>query len=91
MAERKRLVVLANRDVKKVSAYIPEGHKHIRVSIETDDTIIVLQEATVAAIVRAYLNVLLHPVRRSFELKQARLDSSQRKSGYAEHQLIEDP
>lgn len=82
-------LVLGVADVTKVRAFIPRGHKHIRVAIETKDLTIVLQEATVAGIVRAYLNVLLHPVKRAVELRLTRVGPGVRKDGYAEYQLLE--
>ncbi len=82
----KPIRVYRNRDVESIYAFIPPGHKHIRLVIETSDQVIVLQEAAVAGIVRAYLNVLLHPARRAIALKSKRIKG---KPGYAEHQLVE--
>ncbi|UNQ73006.1 hypothetical protein [Infirmifilum sp. NZ] len=79
--------VYRNEDVKRVVAFVPRGHKHVRVLIELADAAIVLQEATVAGIVRAYIDVALHPSRRAVELVSRRLE--ERKSGFAEHQLVE--
>jgi hypothetical protein len=47
-----------------------------------------LQEATVAAIVRAYVTVKTHPVKTRVVLNGAR--ESRRKRGYAEWQLQEE-
>ncbi len=74
-------------DVKRIVAFIPKGHKHIRVMIEFDDSIIMLQEATVNSILRAYINVSFHPLRRACELILTRL--AERKKEYAEYQHIE--
>jgi len=79
--------VYRNEDVKRVVAFVPRGHKHVRVLIELADAAIVLQEATVAGIVRAYIDVTLHPSRRAVELVSRRLE--ERKSGFAKHQLVE--
>ncbi len=79
--------IYRNQDVEAVYAYIPPGHRHVRLVIEAGDQRIVLQEATVAGIVRAYLNILLHPARRAVVLRNRRV---QGKPGYAEHQLVED-
>ncbi|WP_460024850.1 hypothetical protein [Infirmifilum sp. SLHALR2] len=79
--------VYRNEDVKRVVAFVPRGHKHVRVLIELADVAIVLQEATVAGIVRAYIDVALHPSRTAVELVSRRLE--ERKSGFAEHQLVE--
>jgi len=79
--------VYRNEDVKRVVAFVPRGHKHVRVLIELADAAIVLQEATVAGIVRAYIDVALHPSRTAVELVSRRLEEG--KSGFAEHQLVE--
>lgn len=76
-----------NEDVERVITEIPEGHAHIRTTITfTDGTDITLQEATVANLVRAYLDVRTHPTTVRVELRGKRLQS--RKDGYAEWQLI---
>lgn len=79
--------VYRNEDVERVIAFVPPGHKHVRLLIELKDAAVVLQEATVAAIVRAYVDVVTHPTRRAVELVSRRL--SERKEGYAEVQLVE--
>lgn len=79
--------VYRNEDVRRVVAFIPEGHRHVRVLVEFSDGIVVLQEATVAAIMRAYIDVVTHPTRRTVELSSVRI--KERKEGYAEFQLIE--
>jgi len=80
-------IVFRNSDVKRIVAFIPRGHKHIRLYIEFNGMKIILQEAIVAAIVRAYVNVKNHPIRKAYELVSQRL--TERKEGYAEYQLIE--
>ena len=82
--------VYSNRDIVRVIAFIPRGHRHVRILVEFSDGLsIVLQEASVAGIIRAYLDVLFHPTRYARELVLEKLDSSTRKSGYAEWQLVE--
>ncbi|HIP57577.1 MAG TPA: hypothetical protein EYH02_05910 [Ignisphaera aggregans] len=83
------LRIYRNEDVKRVIAFIPPGHRHVRLLIELKDQTILLQEASVAAIVRAYIDVVTHPNRKAIELTISRLPSSERKPGYAEYQLIE--
>lgn len=79
---------LTNRDVEAVCAEIPAGHHHICTTIRlADGTGLVLQEATVAAITRAYLSVKTHPVRTRCELRGRLVEN--RKDGYAEWQLLE--
>ncbi|NOZ88371.1 MAG: hypothetical protein GXO15_00410 [Crenarchaeota archaeon] len=84
-----RVRVYPNEAVRRVIAFIPEGHLHVRLVLELDDQTIVLQEATVAAIVRAYASVALHPTRRAVELASRRLGKGERKPFYAEWQLLE--
>ncbi|PLX40094.1 MAG: hypothetical protein C0609_12565 [Deltaproteobacteria bacterium] len=85
MAER----VLKTSDVIGVEARIPEGHKHLRTTITlADGEKISLQEATVAAIVRAYIHVKTHPTATSLTLRGGTPESA--KEGFAAWQLIED-
>lgn len=79
--------VVRNQDVRRVLIGIPREHRHIRVILDIGDAMLVLQEATVSNIMRAFLNILLHPQRAAIELKCTKL--KERKSGYAEYQLIE--
>ncbi|WP_448577933.1 hypothetical protein [Thermosphaera sp.] len=83
----KPVKIYKNEDVKKILACIPQGHLHTRFIIELNDQVIVLQEATVAGLVRAYALTSLHPTRRSVMLvSQTPRDVKQ---GFAKHQLIE--
>jgi len=87
--ERGSDMILRNGDIKEIVAEIPEGHKHLRTRILLQDgTGIILQEATVANIVRAYINIKTHPRRQRIVLKGKRL--KRRKEDYAEWQLIEE-
>ena len=81
--------VYPNSSVKKIIAGIPKKHKHLRLIIEFNDQTIVLHEATVAAIVRAYINIVTHPTRRAVFYEQTILDDRVKKKGYARHQLVE--
>jgi hypothetical protein len=82
-------VVIHNEDIKEVTAEIPEGHKHLRTTIVLQDgTEFVFQEATIANLVRAYIMVKTHPVKRKVTLRGKSL--SERKDGYAEWQLVEE-
>ncbi len=90
MSDSVRLTkVYRNRDVLRIVGLIPEGHSHIRLVLELNDQTIVLQEATVAAIVRAYVTISTHPTRRAVELLNIKLGSGSKKVGYSEYQLIE--
>ncbi|RLF06482.1 MAG: hypothetical protein DRJ64_04440 [Thermoprotei archaeon] len=82
-----RIRVYRNQDVKRIIAFIPPGHMHTRLYIEFDDQGIILNEATISAILRAYINIAHHPTRRAIELINYRLDK--KKFGYAKYQLLE--
>ena len=80
---------ISNEDVREVIAEIPEGHRHIRTRIILqDNTEIIFQEATIASIVRAYVTLKTHPQKVSLKLTGKRLED--RKSGFAEWQLLEE-
>lgn len=81
--------VYRNSDILRIAAFIPPCHRHLRLVIVAKDQTIVLHEATVAAIVRAYTDIVLHPTKKAIEYSQVKLDKSVRKPGYAEHQFIE--
>lgn len=82
-----RIRIYRNEDVHRVLAFIPPNHRHIRLAIEFRDQIIVVSEAVVAAIVRAYIDIATHPTRKAVELTQTL--ASERKPGYAKNQLVE--
>lgn len=78
----------ANSGVRRILYGVPRGRLHGRLVIEFEDgSILVLSEATVANIVRAYITVLTHPLVEAVELVKRRL--VERKKGYAEYQLVE--
>ncbi len=82
-------MIIRNEDIVRVTAEIPEGHWHLRTTVVlADGTELVFQEAAVANIVRAYVGVKTHPVRKRVVLKGKRL--MERKEGYAEWQLLEE-
>jgi hypothetical protein len=82
--------VLRNEDVAEIVAEIPDGHRHLRTTVKlADGSAITLQEATVAAIVRAYVAVKTDPLRNGLTLKGRKIPG--RKDGYAEWQLLEEP
>ena len=77
-----------NECVEEVVAGVPRGHRHLRLALRLrDGTVIILHEAAVAAIVRAYVDIVTHPKRRAVRLLSTRLGD--RKPGYAEWQLLE--
>jgi hypothetical protein len=82
-------IVLKNEDVTGIIAEIPAGHRHLRTTILlADGSALTFQEATVAALVRAYVTVKTDPVKTRVVLKGAR--ENRRKRGYAEWQLQEE-
>ena len=82
-------MIIRNEDVKELLVEIPEGHIHIRSTIYLKDgTELTLQEATIANIVRAYINVKTHPTAAGLRLTGKKLQD--RKDGFAEWQLVEE-
>ena len=82
-------MIIHNEDVKKLIVEIPEGHEHVRTSfILHDGSEITLLEATVANLLRAYLNVKTHPSATRAVLRGGKLHA--RKKGFAEWQLLEE-
>jgi hypothetical protein len=80
--------VLSNEDVARVVAEIPPGHNHLRTTVTlADGTSFTFQEATMAALVRAYVAVKTHPMRTRVVLTGRRIEN--RKPEYAEWQLVE--
>lgn len=81
--------ILRTEDVVALVAELPAGHRHLRTTLTlADGSSITLQEATVAAIVRAYIAVKTDPTREQVLMRGQAL--TERKSGYAEWQLVED-
>ena len=81
-------VVLRNEDVAEIVAEIPEGHRHLRTTVKlSDGSAFTFQEATVAAIVRAYVAVKTDPLLRRVALAGRQVRD--RKEGYAEWQFLE--
>ncbi|MBJ6750687.1 hypothetical protein [Geomonas anaerohicana] len=82
--------ILRTEDVTRVVMEVPKGHRHLRTTLQLGDgSSITLQEATVAAIVRAYVTVKTDPLRDELVLEGQKLTS--RKAGYAEWQLLDVP
>ncbi|GFO64711.1 hypothetical protein M1B72_15460 [Geomonas paludis] len=81
--------ILRTQDVTRVVMEVPKGHRHLRTTLQlADGSSITLQEATVAAIVRAYVTVKTDPVQERVALSGRHVD--ERKDGYAEWQLMEE-
>ena len=84
-----RVRVYSSSGLRRVIAFIPPGHYHVRFILEFEDQVIVLQESSVAGLVRAFAGTVLHPSRRALELRVSRVGKRDRKPGYAEWQLLE--
>lgn len=81
-------LLLRNREVLRVLVGVPDGHQHLRARIETAaGDVITLQEATLAALARAYLQITTHPTLQAVELRAEAVTS--RKDGFAEYQLLD--
>lgn len=69
---------------------VPNGNKHLRVYMKLKDNLaLIIQKATMAPILRAYLIIKTHPTIRAKELEMHVLDETLHKQGYALHQLLE--
>lgn len=84
---KKKKKIIPNGAVKRIVTGIPPKHKHIRTVVELEDETLILQEATIANLLRAYINIKTHPRRLACELMQT--ETSPAKKGYAETQLLE--
>lgn len=82
------IMVFRNEDISGLVTEIPEGHKHLRTTIILKDgRKMTFQEATIASLVRSYIDVKTHPLSTRVVLRASRLNN--RKGGYAEWQLLE--
>ncbi len=84
-------LILANADIRQIEVAPPAGHQHLRTTITLQDgRKIVLQEATVANLVRAYIDIKTHPQREMVRLSGKELSVEERKEGFAGWQLLEE-
>jgi len=82
--------ILANADIAEIVLAPPRGHQHLRATIKLHSgEEIILQEATVANLVRAYVGIKTHPKRRSYRLIGRELTETETKKGFAAWQLLE--
>jgi hypothetical protein len=87
-----KIRIIRNEDVNKILVGVPEGHKHLRISMKLKNgLVLIFQEATIANILRVYTTVKTHPSVRAEELEMRTLTADLRKDGYALHQLLETP
>jgi len=82
------IMIFRNEDISGLVTEIPEGHKHLRITLVLKDgRKMTFQEATIAGIVRSYIDVKTHPLSTRTVLTAEKTDK--RKDGYAEWQLLE--
>jgi len=82
--------ILANADIAEIELTPPAGHQHLRATIKLHSgEEIILQEATVANLVRAYVGIKTHPQQRSCRLIGRDLSEAEVKKGFAAWQLLE--
>ena len=83
--------ILANADIAEIVVASPEGHQHLRTTLKLQNgETIILQEATVANLVRAYISIKTHPQTNSIRLIGKELNESEKKKGFASWQLLEE-
>lgn len=82
--------ILANAEIAEIVLAPPPGHQHLRAVIKLrSGEEIVLQEATVANLVRAYVGIKTHPQATGCRLVGRELAEGERKDGFAVWQLLE--
>lgn len=83
--------IVANAEITELVLTVPEGHRHLRatLTLRTGESR-VLQEATVANLVRAYAAIKPHPQRQGVRLRGRELTDEERKPGFALWQLLEE-
>jgi len=83
--------VICNAEVAEIELSVPENHRHLRTTLRlAGGDELVLQEATVAALVRGYVAIKTHPVRQKVRLVGCELEEDRRKQGFASWQLLEE-
>ncbi|MDI3324781.1 hypothetical protein QKW35_10370 [Pontibacterium granulatum] len=83
--------ILTNADISEIHIAPPPGHLHLRTTIKLKSgEEIVLQEATVANLVRAYIGIKTHPQQTSCRLVGQELEKGEMKNGFANWQLLEE-
>jgi len=82
--------ILTNADILEVVLAVPPGHRHLRAVLRLrGGEEVVLQEATAAGLVRAYVTVKTHPTRTGMRLVGRRVEKEKIKEGFASWQLLE--
>jgi len=84
--------LIRNGDIEEVFLGVPEGHRHLRCALVLKGgKTLLLHEATLANIARAYITLKTHPQKRALHLKHASLPEDARKPDFAQNQLLEQP
>lgn len=82
--------ILCNTDIVEIEISVPENHRHLRTTLRlAGGEELVLQEATVAALVRGFVAIKTHPTMQQVKLVGSELQEGQRKKGFAAWQLLE--
>ncbi|WP_281558082.1 hypothetical protein [Thalassomonas sp. RHCl1] len=88
MREKRR--ILANTDIAEIVLGAPRGHLHLRATIKLHSgEELILQEATVANLVRAYVAIKTHPQKKGCRLVGRELSEGAKKKEFASWQLLE--
>ncbi|WDE11945.1 hypothetical protein [Thalassomonas haliotis] len=88
MREKRR--ILANTDIVEILLGTPRGHQHLRATIKLHSgEELILQEATVANLVRAYIGIKTHPLKKGCRLIGRELSKGAKKKEFASWQLLE--
>ncbi len=83
-----KVIRLSSQNVMQLLFGIPENHQHCRLVLKTDQSgTLVLSEALVAAIVRAYATIKTHPTRSGIEMTATLISDG--KPDFASWQLLE--
>ena len=89
MEGRRNMLNVRNEDIEEVIVEIPEGHRHVRTTIRLmNGSEILFQEASMANIVRAFISLKTHPLKKAVRMRGRLL--TEKKEGYADWQLLEE-
>ena len=85
-------MIVKNKDIVEVLVGVPRGHKHLRIILKRrGGDIFIFSEAIIANIVRAYITLKTHPIKRAIKLKQKNLsEQNGLKMGHAKYHLVEE-
>ncbi len=79
---------IRNSQIKRIIIGVPLGHQHLRAVIELTDGIqLVLHEATLSSLTRAFMTTKLDPIRSAVELVGKEL--IEKREDFAAYQLLE--